>query len=58
MDLLKPRKAQPLLPGIGKTTVCYQPKGVVGVISQRLGTRFAGTGAPGLRRLLAAEMDG
>lgn len=24
------RKAQPLLPGIGKTTVCYQPKGVVG----------------------------
>lgn len=33
VDLLKPRKAQPLLPGIGKTTVCYQPKGVVGVIS-------------------------
>lgn len=30
VDLLKPRKAQPLLPGIGKTTVCYQPKGVVG----------------------------
>lgn len=29
VDLLKPRKAQPLLPGIGKTTVCYQPKGVV-----------------------------
>lgn len=28
VDLLKPRKAQPLLPGIGKTTVCYQPKGV------------------------------
>ena len=32
-DLLKPRKAQPLLPAIGKTTVGYQPKGVVGVIS-------------------------
>src|ERR1700758_583746 len=31
--LLKPRKVQPLLPGIGKTTVVYQPKGVVGVIS-------------------------
>ncbi len=31
--LLKPHKVQPLLPGIGKTTVCYQPKGVVGVIS-------------------------
>ncbi len=33
VHMLKPRKAQPLLPGIGKTTVCYQPKGVVGVIS-------------------------
>ncbi|MDT5012106.1 MAG: succinate-semialdehyde dehydrogenase / glutarate-semialdehyde dehydrogenase [Mycobacterium sp.] len=31
--LLKPRKVQALLPGIGKTTVGYQPKGVVGVIS-------------------------
>src|SRR5581483_1657100 len=31
--LLKPRKVQALLPGIGKTTVSYQPKGVVGVIS-------------------------
>ncbi|WP_421845205.1 succinic semialdehyde dehydrogenase [Mycobacterium sp.] len=31
--LLKPHKVQPLLPGIGKTTVAYQPKGVVGVIS-------------------------
>lgn len=31
--LLKPRKVQSLLPGIGKTTVAYQPKGVVGVIS-------------------------
>lgn len=32
-DLLKPRTVQSLLPGIGKTTVGYQPKGVVGVIS-------------------------
>jgi succinate-semialdehyde dehydrogenase / glutarate-semialdehyde dehydrogenase len=32
-DLLKPRKVQSLLPGVGKTTVGYQPKGVVGVIS-------------------------
>ena len=32
-DLLKPRTVQALLPGIGKTTVGYQPKGVVGVIS-------------------------
>src|ERR1700761_1241603 len=32
-NLLKPRKVQPLLPGIGMTTVGYQPKGVVGVIS-------------------------
>ncbi|CAM2933553.1 succinic semialdehyde dehydrogenase [Mycobacterium intermedium] len=32
-DLLKPRDVQSLLPAIGKTTVCYQPKGVVGVIS-------------------------
>jgi len=32
-DLLKPRKVQALLPAIGKTTVGYQPKGVVGVIS-------------------------
>src|ERR1700730_3739426 len=31
--LLKPRKAQALLPAIGKTVVGYQPKGVVGVIS-------------------------
>ncbi|MDT5174802.1 MAG: succinate-semialdehyde dehydrogenase / glutarate-semialdehyde dehydrogenase [Mycobacterium sp.] len=31
--LLKPQKVQALLPGIGKTTVGYQPKGVVGVIS-------------------------
>ena len=31
--LLKPHKVQALLPGIGKTTVAYQPKGVVGVIS-------------------------
>ncbi|BDB42728.1 MULTISPECIES: succinic semialdehyde dehydrogenase [Mycobacterium] len=31
--LLEPRKVQSLLPAIGKTTVCYQPKGVVGVIS-------------------------
>src|SRR6185312_937485 len=31
--LLKPRKVQSLLPAIGKTTVGYQPKGVVGVIS-------------------------
>ncbi|QLL09873.1 succinic semialdehyde dehydrogenase [Mycobacterium vicinigordonae] len=31
--LLKPRRVQSLLPAIGKTTVCYQPKGVVGVIS-------------------------
>jgi succinate-semialdehyde dehydrogenase / glutarate-semialdehyde dehydrogenase len=33
VDLLKPRNVQSLLPGIAKTTVCYQPKGVVGVIS-------------------------
>ncbi|HEY7051885.1 MAG TPA: succinic semialdehyde dehydrogenase [Mycobacterium sp.] len=32
-DVLKPRKVQALLPAIGKTTVAYQPKGVVGVIS-------------------------
>jgi succinate-semialdehyde dehydrogenase / glutarate-semialdehyde dehydrogenase len=32
-NLLKPRKVQALLPAIGKTTVGYQPKGVVGVIS-------------------------
>lgn len=32
-DLLKPRRVQSLLPVIGKTTVGYQPKGVVGVIS-------------------------
>lgn len=32
-DLLKPHSVQALLPGIGKTTVGYQPKGVVGVIS-------------------------
>ena len=32
-DLLKPHKVQALLPGIGKTTVAHQPKGVVGVIS-------------------------
>lgn len=32
-DLLKPRKVQALLPAIGKATVGYQPKGVVGVIS-------------------------
>jgi succinate-semialdehyde dehydrogenase / glutarate-semialdehyde dehydrogenase len=31
--VLKPQRIQALLPGIGKTTVCYQPKGVVGVIS-------------------------
>ncbi|WP_205878055.1 succinic semialdehyde dehydrogenase [Mycobacterium camsae] len=31
--LLKPQKVQALLPAIGKTTVGYQPKGVVGVIS-------------------------
>ncbi len=31
--LLKPRTVQALLPGIGKTPVGYQPKGVVGVIS-------------------------
>lgn len=31
--LLKPRNVQSLLPAIGKTTVCHQPKGVVGVIS-------------------------
>src|SRR4051794_19499212 len=31
--VLRPRKVQALLPGIGKTTVGYQPKGVVGVIS-------------------------
>ena len=32
-DLLKPHTVQALLPGIGKTTVGHQPKGVVGVIS-------------------------
>ena len=32
-DVLRPRKVQSLLPAIGKTTVGYQPKGVVGVIS-------------------------
>lgn len=32
-DLLKPHKVQSLLPGIGKTVVAHQPKGVVGVIS-------------------------
>src|SRR5246127_1090831 len=32
-NLLKPRKVPALLPAIGKTTVGYQPKGVVGVIS-------------------------
>jgi len=32
-DLLKPHRAQGLLPAIGKTTVAHQPKGVVGVIS-------------------------
>jgi len=32
-DLLKPHTVQALLPGIGKTTVAHQPKGVVGVIS-------------------------
>jgi succinate-semialdehyde dehydrogenase/glutarate-semialdehyde dehydrogenase len=31
--LLKPQNVQALLPVIGKTTVGYQPKGVVGVIS-------------------------
>lgn len=31
--LLKPHNVQALLPGLGKTTVGYQPKGVVGVIS-------------------------
>ncbi|MGV0993228.1 MAG: succinic semialdehyde dehydrogenase [Mycobacterium sp.] len=31
--LLKPHRVQSLLPVIGKTTVGYQPKGVVGVIS-------------------------
>lgn len=31
--LKKPHKVQALLPGIGKTTVAHQPKGVVGVIS-------------------------
>lgn len=32
-DLLAPHRVQSLLPVIGKTTVGYQPKGVVGVIS-------------------------
>jgi succinate-semialdehyde dehydrogenase/glutarate-semialdehyde dehydrogenase len=32
-DLLKPHRVQSLLPGIGKTIVAHQPKGVVGVIS-------------------------
>lgn len=32
-NLLKPQRVQGLLPAIGKTTVGYQPKGVVGVIS-------------------------
>lgn len=32
-DLLKRHRAQGLLPAVGKTTVGYQPKGVVGVIS-------------------------
>lgn len=32
-DLLKPKQVQALLPGVGKTTVAYQPKGVIGVIS-------------------------
>ena len=32
-ELLKPHNVQALLPGIGKTTVGHQPKGVVGVIS-------------------------
>ncbi len=32
-DLLKTRRVQSLLPGIGKTTVSHQPKGVVGIIS-------------------------
>lgn len=32
-DLLKTRGVQSLLPAIGKTTVGYQPKGVVGIIS-------------------------
>lgn len=32
-SLLKPSTVQGLLPGIGKTTVAFQPKGVVGVIS-------------------------
>ena len=32
-SLLKPRRVASLLPVIGKTTVGYQPKGVVGVIS-------------------------
>ncbi|GAA2403954.1 succinic semialdehyde dehydrogenase [Mycolicibacterium llatzerense] len=31
--LLKPRRVAPLLPGLNRTTVAYQPKGVVGVIS-------------------------
>ncbi len=31
--LLEPQRVQGLLPAIGKTTVRYQPKGVVGVIS-------------------------
>lgn len=31
--MLKPRRVPGLLPGLNKTTVCYQPKGVVGVIS-------------------------
>jgi len=32
-DMLKTRRVPSLLPGIGKTTVGYQPKGLVGVIS-------------------------
>jgi succinate-semialdehyde dehydrogenase/glutarate-semialdehyde dehydrogenase len=32
-DMLKTRRVPSLLPGIGKTTVGYQPKGVVGIIS-------------------------
>jgi succinate-semialdehyde dehydrogenase/glutarate-semialdehyde dehydrogenase len=31
--MLTPRRVPALLPGLNKTTVCYQPKGVVGVIS-------------------------
>lgn len=32
-DMLKTRKVPSLLPGVSKTTVGYQPKGVVGIIS-------------------------